>query len=88
MPCVSYLWLFVLLFNYLKVYIVVYGVQSSPFKRQLSLRLNDLPSTMERQRSNSLDANSLLDTAQATDAANNNFNTPAQQHLGKHHAPS
>lgn len=30
--------------------------QASPFKRQLSLRLNELPSTLERQRAMSLDA--------------------------------
>uniref|UniRef100_T1JP22 PID domain-containing protein n=1 Tax=Strigamia maritima TaxID=126957 RepID=T1JP22_STRMM len=30
--------------------------QSSPFKRQLSLRLNELPSTLERQRSLSLES--------------------------------
>lgn len=28
---------------------------ASPFKRQLSLRINDLPSNMERQRSHSVD---------------------------------
>lgn len=30
--------------------------QTSPFKRQLSLRLNDLPSTLERQRAMSLES--------------------------------
>ncbi|XP_077522889.1 NUMB endocytic adaptor protein isoform X2 [Amblyomma americanum] len=34
--------------------------QASPFKRQLSLRLNELPSTLERQRAMSLDASTDL----------------------------
>lgn len=33
--------------------------QASPFKRQLSLRLSDLPSTLERQRSQSLEGSDL-----------------------------
>ncbi|KAI1285011.1 Protein numb [Halotydeus destructor] len=33
--------------------------QASPFKRQLSLRLNDLPSNLERQRAQSLNSNDL-----------------------------
>ncbi|XP_069946664.1 protein numb [Cherax quadricarinatus] len=43
--------------------------QSSPFKRQLSLRLNDLPSNLERTRSMSLDNN-------AVNSAINNNNQP------------
>lgn len=33
--------------------------QASPFKRQLSLRVNDLPSTLERTRSHSLEPTDL-----------------------------
>ncbi|XP_068208940.1 protein numb-like [Palaemon carinicauda] len=42
--------------------------QSSPFKRQLSLRLNDLPSNLERTRSMSLDNS----TTNSTTTNNNN----------------
>ncbi|XP_067129226.1 protein numb isoform X2 [Centruroides vittatus] len=34
--------------------------QTSPFKRQLSLRLNDLPSTLERQRAMSLESSDVF----------------------------
>lgn len=33
--------------------------QASPFKRQLSLRINDLPSNLERARSHSLEPTDL-----------------------------
>ncbi|KAG0710585.1 Protein numb [Chionoecetes opilio] len=51
--------------------------QSSPFKRQLSLRLNDLPSNLERTRSMSLD-NTAADITNATTTTtiNNNIQPP------------
>ncbi|XP_037499413.1 protein numb isoform X2 [Rhipicephalus sanguineus] len=49
--------------------------QASPFKRQLSLRLNELPSTLERQRAMSLDA--------ATDL----FQPPSARHNGFSNVP-
>ncbi|XP_064104419.1 protein numb-like isoform X3 [Macrobrachium nipponense] len=45
--------------------------QSSPFKRQLSLRLNELPSNLERTRSMSLDNNTINSTT-----TNNNNQPP------------
>ncbi|XP_076065838.1 NUMB endocytic adaptor protein isoform X3 [Oratosquilla oratoria] len=48
--------------------------QSSPFKRQLSLRLNDLPSNLERQRSLSLDNSS--NNANNSNGLNNNNQAP------------
>lgn len=48
--------------------------QSSPFKRQLSLRLNDLPSNLERTRSMSLDNNASNNTNVIT--TNNNNQPP------------
>uniref|UniRef100_A0A6A7FVU5 Protein numb-like n=1 Tax=Hirondellea gigas TaxID=1518452 RepID=A0A6A7FVU5_9CRUS len=49
--------------------------QSSPFKRQLSLRLNELPSNLERQRSHSLTSSNVFDNQASTDNANNAANT-------------
>ncbi|KAL1435083.1 hypothetical protein MTO96_001627 [Rhipicephalus appendiculatus] len=46
--------------------------QASPFKRQLSLRLNELPSTLERQRAMSLDA-ATTDLFQPPTARHNGF---------------
>ena len=48
--------------------------QSSPFKRQLSLRLNDLPSNLERTRSMSLDNAAAVNT-------NNNIQPPGTELL-------
>lgn len=50
--------------------------QSSPFKRQLSLRLNDLPSNLERTRSMSLDNNAVISTTTTTTTTTNNNNPP------------
>ena len=46
--------------------------QSSPFKRQLSLRLNDLPSNLERTRSMSLDNSASLEEGTNNSLLNNN----------------
>lgn len=52
------------------------GVFQSPFKRQLSLRLNDLPSNLERTRSMSLDNNAANNTNDIVATTNNNNQPP------------
>ncbi|XP_045117015.1 protein numb-like isoform X2 [Portunus trituberculatus] len=51
-------------------------LNQSPFKRQLSLRLNDLPSNLERTRSMSLDNNAANNTNDIVATTNNNNQPP------------
>lgn len=51
-------------------------LNQSPFKRQLSLRLNDLPSNLERTRSMSLDNTATNNTNVAAAIINNNTQPP------------
>ncbi|KAK8380163.1 hypothetical protein O3P69_016656 [Scylla paramamosain] len=51
-------------------------LNQSPFKRQLSLRLNDLPSNLERTRSMSLDNNAANNTNDIIATTNNNNQPP------------
>ncbi|XP_050715201.1 protein numb-like isoform X4 [Eriocheir sinensis] len=53
-------------------------LNQSPFKRQLSLRLNDLPSNLERTRSMSLDNTATNNTNVAAAIINNNTQPPPE----------
>ena len=56
----------------------------SPFKRQLSLRLNDLPSNLERTRSMSLDNNAANITNDIITTNNNNQPPPGNIQITFH----